>query len=182
MKGRIEVLVAGFGGQGIVLAGYIIGRAASIYEKRESVFVPSYGPEARGGACRSGVVVDDKKIGYPYVSAPNIFVVMFREAYQKYIPMLKEGGILIYDENLVNIDERAGKAKAYKIPATKLAEELGNKIVANVIMLGFLTAVTGMVSYDAMKQSILDRVPKKYADLNIRAFETGYTHGKMAKS
>jgi 2-oxoglutarate ferredoxin oxidoreductase subunit gamma len=177
--GRIEILLSGLGGQGIILAGYVIAGAAAIYDKRESVFIPSYGPEARGGTCRSAIVIDEKEIGYPYVTAPDIFVAMSQEAYEKYISKLKKGGILVYDEDLVEIDERAEGVRTYGIPATKLAEQqLGHRIVANAIMLGFLTSITEVVSCEGVKRSITDRLAKKFIQLNLRAFDMGYRLGK----
>jgi len=186
MRGRVEVLFAGFGGQGIILAGLIAGKAVALYDGKESVHTQSYGPEARGGACSSGVVIDETQVDYPYASSPDILVIMSQEAYDKYLPTIKDQGILIVDEDLVRLDGRAEMlsvkgGEIYRVPATRLAESLGNKIVANIIMLGFFVGITGVVSYEAMKKSVLESVPKRFVKLNEKAYDTGFKHGESAK-
>lgn len=176
---RREIKFGGFGGQGIVLAGYITGKAVALYDGKHSVFTQLYGPEARGGASSSEVVIDeDKVIDYPYVTSADVMVIMSQEAYDKYVERVKEGGILIVDEDLVKVDDRAKRAVLYKVPATRMAEKLGNKIVANIVMLGFLTAVTGLVSREAMVKSIRDSVPERFLEINMRAFEEGYSYAQ----
>ncbi len=178
---REEVAMGGFGGQGIVLAGYIIGQAASIYEKKNAVLIQDYGPEARGGACRAQVVIEDKDISYPFMEHPSVLAVMSQEAYAKYTPSLQHGAQLLIDSTLVKIDHPNG-FKMYSIPATAIAKELGKTAVANIVMLGFLTAVTKVASVEAMKKAIAASVPKGTEELNIRAFEWGYAEGmKQAK-
>ena len=178
-ENRIEIILCGFGGQGIVIAGYILGSAAAKYDNKESSFVPSYGPEARGGECASRIVIADEPIDYPFITHVDILIAMAQPAYNKYIEYLKENGILIHDEDLVHPDERAKKAsKIFSIPATRIAERLGNRIVANVVMLGFFCAVTKVVSYDALRKAIMEGVPKRFLDLNMKAFDEGYNYGK----
>ena len=144
---REEIVLGGFGGQGIILAGYITGQAASIYDKKNATFTQDYGPEARGGACRAQVVVSDGEISYPFVEKPTVLAVMSQEAYTKYSPLLSEGGILIIDDSMVKT-EKTKKDDFYSVPATKMAQELGRSAVANIVMLGFLTAVTKLISLD----------------------------------
>jgi len=178
---RKDIKLCGFGGQGIVLSGYILGKAASIFDKKEAVLTQSYGPEARGGACSADVVISEVKIDYPYIKDINILVVMSQEAYTTYTKQLGKGGILLVDQDLVEMDEKHIKQKKwhlYKIPATRIAEELGKKIVANIVMLGFLTSVTDVVSYEAMKNAILSSVPKGTEKLNEGAYKKGYEYGK----
>jgi 2-oxoglutarate ferredoxin oxidoreductase subunit gamma len=182
---REEIKLCGFGGQGIILSGYILGKAATIFEGNEAVLTQSYGPEARGGACSADVVISDGVIDYPYLKDIKILVAMSQEAYSTYSKYLNEGGVLLVDEDLVTLDEERIKKnnwQVHRIPATKFAEELGKKIVANIVMLGFLTAVTKVVSYDGMKQAILSSVPKGTETFNEKAYEKGYNHGKEAKS
>jgi 2-oxoglutarate ferredoxin oxidoreductase subunit gamma len=182
---RTDVKLCGFGGQGIVLSGYILGKAVSIFDKREAVLTQSYGPEARGGACSADVVISDVKIDYPYLKDVNILVIMSQEAYFTYTKHLGKNGILLVDEDLVEMDPKEIKKqkwKIYKIPATRFAEELGKKIVANIVMLGFFAAVTDVVGYDAMKNAILSSVPRGTEKLNESAFDKGYEHGKGARS
>jgi len=175
---RIEIKFGGFGGQGIILAGFIVGKAVSLYDKKEAVFTQSYGPEARGGACAASLVIDEKPIDYPYPVNPDIMVIMSQEAYHDYVPTLKEGGILIIDEDLVSLDETAKRAgKVYKIPATRFAEELGMKIAANIVMLGFFGYIArNIVSLEALKRSVLESVPARFREQNAKAFEKGYNY------
>ncbi|UCG70236.1 MAG: 2-oxoacid:acceptor oxidoreductase family protein [Thermoplasmata archaeon] len=178
---RTDVKLCGFGGQGIVLSGYILGKAASIFDKKEAVLTQSYGPEARGGACSADIVISDVKIDYPYLKDVKILVVMSQEAYGTYTRHLGKGNALLVDSDLVEINKnqiKKNKWKMYEIPATRFAEELGKKIVANIVMLGFFTAITDVVSYEAMKNAILSSVPKGTEKLNEGAYEKGYQYGK----
>lgn len=179
MSNKNEIRLCGFGGQGIILAGHIIGEAATVNEHLHGVFTQDYGPEARGGSCRADVKVDDKPVPYPYVDKPSILVAMSQEAYKKYIDNVKENTIVIVDEDLVTPD--ADKPEPIKMPARRIALELGKIAVANVVMLGFLTAATGFISKDSMKKATLGAVPKKMLELNEKAFETGYELGLKAK-
>ena len=182
---RTDIKLGGFGGQGIILSGYILGKAATIFEDKEAVLTQSYGPEARGGACSADVVISEGKVDYPYLKDIGILVVMSQEAYTTYTKTLDPGGQLLIDEDLVKIDKKQiqkMKWKLFRIPATSFAEELGKKIVANIVMLGFFTAVTDVVSHDAMKNAIFSSVPKGTEGLNESAFNKGYEHGNAAKS
>ena len=175
---RTEIKLAGFGGQGIVLAGFILGKAISIYDKNNAVLTQSYGPEARGGACSADVVTADGEIDFPEVTVPQILVIMSQEAFNTYGKNIKKNGIMLIDENLVKITEKNEDIKVLSIPSTKLAEELGRKIVANIVMLGFLTGVTDLVSLEGMKRSLLNSVPKGTEELNTAALMKGYEYGQ----
>ncbi len=174
---RKEIRIAGFGGQGIVLSAVIIGKAVAMYMKKHSAVMQSYGPESRGGACSGGVVIDDDPVDYPYVIQPDVLIILSQEAYTKYRKTVKPDGIMLVDEDLV---ELAGddKCKVYKIPATRMAEELGRKIVANMIMLGALTGISDIISFEAMRDAVLSMVPPKTKELNRKAVELGYEYGK----
>ncbi len=175
---RTELQIGGFGGQGVILAGLVIARALSLYDEKQAVFTQAYGPEARGGASSSGVVVDDVKVDYPYPLNPDIMVIMSQEAFTTYFPKLKKGGLLIVERDLVKFDEKDIKdvGEFHSIPATKIAEELGNRIVGNIVMVGFITKVTGIVSKKSAKKSVLEMVPAKVKELNEKAFEMGYNY------
>ncbi|MEM2211515.1 MAG: 2-oxoacid:ferredoxin oxidoreductase subunit gamma [Nitrososphaerales archaeon] len=173
---RWEIRLAGFGGQGIILSGYILGKAASLYDKKNAVLTQSYGPEARGGACVADVVISDEKIDYPKIESPDVLVAMSQWAYHTYVKSVKNNGIILIDSDLVKAD---GVKNLYSIPATRIAEELGKRIVANILMLGFFTVITNIVSYKAMRQSILSSIPKGTEEFNIRAFEKGYEYGRL---
>lgn len=177
---RTEVKLSGFGGQGIILGGYIIGKAAAIYSDLHAAMIQSYGPEARGGACSSEVVIEDREISYPSVEKPDIFVLMSQEAYELSKPLIKEETQVLVDEDLVKLDEgQVGRISA--IPTLKFAEDLGRKIVANIVMLGFFTSVTELFTKDAMKEAVLSTVPEHTRELNEKAFEKGYDHGLQLK-
>lgn len=174
---RTEVRLSGFGGQGIILAGFIVGQAASIYDGTNATFTQAYGPEARGGACSAQVVITDERGAYPYVSNPSVVVAMSQEAYSKYAADVPEDVQVIIDEDLVKPTE-GQKDRILKVPATRIAQELGRSAVANIVMLGFLAAVSDITSVDAMRKSVLDSVPKGTEKLNTTAFERGYACGK----
>jgi len=173
---RKEILFVGTGGQGIILQGFILGSAAALYDKKESTFVPSYGAEARGGESKAQVIISDEVIDYPYVTKADVMVTMATHAYDKFIGIAKENGILLYDEELVQLNEKSIRARRAGIPATRIAEELGNRVVANIVMLGFLAGATKIVSYEAMEKAVTDSVPKRFLDLNIKALRKGYEH------
>ncbi len=173
-----EIRIAGFGGQGVILATHILGRAASVHEGRYATMTQSYGPEARGGAASASLIVSDEPVLYPYVTHPDILVVMSQEAYTRFTPEVKPGGFLLVEEDLVRLDRKAQELKIYGIPATRFAEELGKKMVLNVIMTGFLCAITGAVSIEAARKSVADSVPARLRDLNLQAFDKGVQHGR----
>jgi 2-oxoglutarate ferredoxin oxidoreductase subunit gamma len=173
----MDIRFSGFGGQGIIKAGSLIGKAASLFDDKYGTLTQSFGPEARGGACSAQVVVDDSPVLYPYIHEPEILVTMSQEAYEKFNGELVPGGILIADEDLVKTKKFRKDVKVYIIPATRIAEEMGNRIFANVVMIGFFTAVTDVVSADAVKKALPGSVPDRFIDVNIQAFERGYEYG-----
>jgi 2-oxoglutarate ferredoxin oxidoreductase subunit gamma len=172
-----EIRAAGFGGQGVILSAMIIGRAASIYEGGHATLTQSFGPEARGGASSAQVVLSDRPIAYPYVTAPDVLIVMSQEAYTRFAPELKDNGTLIVEEELVLISQLKAGIRVYGVPATRLAEELGRRMVLNVVMVGFFAAITGLVSADALRKAVADSVPPATRDLNLRAFDKGFEYG-----
>ena len=170
---RQEVRFAGFGGQGIILAGYIVGKAAALYDGKEAILTQSYGPEARGGACSAEVVLDDGPIDYPMLTNPSVIVLMSQEAHQKYGTDIEPATNVLIESDLVE----DAPEEWPRIPATRLAEELGARICANIVMLGFLTGVTRLLSHDAMEEAISTSVPTRTVELNLRAYAKGYEHG-----
>ncbi len=170
---RTEIRLSGFGGQGIVLAGYILGKAFALYEGLEAVMTQAYGPEARGGASSSNIVVSDEPIDYPFVLAPNILVALSQEAYTKFRPTTAEDAICIIDSDLVI---PLADDQPLAIPATKLAEEMERRIVANMVMLGFFTAVTDLLKPESMEQAITTSMKSKIVPLNLKAFAAGYAY------
>jgi len=169
---RQEIRVAGFGGQGIVLAGYILGKAASLYSGKNAIFTQSYGPEARGGACSADLIVDDGPIDYPMVESPNVLVVMSQEAMEKYGQNAAPGATTIMESDLVS-----GQPEGWlSVPATRLAEELGARISANIVMLGFLIGAARLLKAEAMEQAVSSSVPARTVELNLKAFAAGYEY------
>ncbi len=178
MSGKQEIRLAGFGGQGIILSGHILGKAVALFEKRNAVFTQSYGPEARGGSCSADVVLSDSHVHYPKVSRPDVLVLMSQGALSTYGGTIRDQGMMIIDEDLVNLDEAPEGITVYRVPFTRMAEELGRKIVANIVMLGALTALGGVASYESMKESVLSSIPRGTEDLNMSAFRKGYEFGR----
>jgi len=172
------VCFAGFGGQGVILAGMIAGRAACLYDGKFATLTQSFGPEARGSACSAHLVVSPEPIIYPYLKHPNILVAMSQEAYRLFRPTLMPGGVLLYEEELVALHETADDASRFGIPATRFAEELGRRLVLNVVMVGFTVAVTGITTPEAARQAIRDSVPPGTESVNLAAFEKGLAHGR----
>ena len=173
---RHEVRFSGFGGQGIILSAVILGRAAVMYDGNYAVQTQVYGPEARGGASMSAVIIDDQPILYPKVTNPDIFVIMSQEGFEKYGVHAGEDAVMILDSSLVQSRPRC---RYIEIPATREAiQTLGRDIVANIIMLGALVRTTGVVGEEAIEKAILDSVPKGTESLNLKAMKLGFELAK----
>jgi len=177
---KTEIRVAGFGGQGVVLAGVLLGAAAVIYDDKHAVQSQSYGAASRGGGARSEVIISDEPIMYPSVTKPDIMVAMSAEAIAKYVDDMKSGAILVVDEDLVK-DAKRDDCRLYKVPASRIAvNELGRGMVANIVMAGFLVGLTKIVSERAMEEAIRTNVPKGTEEINLKAFTRGLELGKQA--
>ncbi|HEY1730104.1 MAG TPA: 2-oxoacid:acceptor oxidoreductase family protein [Terriglobales bacterium] len=172
-----EIRLAGFGGQGVILSAIVIGKAACIYQNGYSTMTQNFGPEARGGACSAQVILSDKPVLYPYVIQPDILVVMSQEAYTLFSPQINPNGILVIEEDLVRISELPVGVRVYSIPATRIAEELGKKMVLNIVMVGFFAAVSQVLDPEAVRNAVAASVPEAYRDLNLKAFDRGFDYG-----
>jgi 2-oxoglutarate ferredoxin oxidoreductase subunit gamma len=177
--GRIEIRITGFGGQGVVLAGHIIGRACAIHADLHATMIQSFGPEARGSACSATLVVSDEEVLYPYIQRPDIFVVMSTEGYEKYGGELKDDGLLVFEQDLVRPVLQTGQ-KAFGVPSTRIAESLGKAIVQNIVMVGFFAGVAELVDQDAMREAVMGSVPAGTEELNLQAFEKGLEYAHRA--
>lgn len=166
-----EIRISGFGGQGVALAGYILGKAMSIYSDYEAVMTQSYGPEARGGASSVNLVVSDESIDYPFVQHPDFLVALSEEGYTHFRHTTRNDAIIIVENDLVI---PSSGDDPYCIPATRLAEELGRRVVTNVVMVGYFTAVSGLVTPEAVEKAIADSVKPKTLPLNLKAFAAGF--------
>jgi 2-oxoglutarate ferredoxin oxidoreductase subunit gamma len=173
MAFRYEVRLSGSGGQGLILAGKVLAEAAAIYDDKNATQSQSYGPEARGGASRSEVIISDQDIDYPKAENIDCLLALTQESCDKYHGDLKPGGILLVDSQYVkNLPE--GDFKVHRVPITGIAErETGKALVANIVALGIVTALSRVVSEEAVRTAILARVPKGTEELNLKAFAAG---------
>jgi 2-oxoglutarate ferredoxin oxidoreductase subunit gamma len=175
-----EIRIAGFGGQGVILSAIVLGKAASIHQGAFATMTQNFGPEARGGACSAQLVLSDSPVLYPYVTVPDILVVMSQEAYVRFGSELKDGGIMIVEQDMVRVSDLKQGIKVYSVPATRIAEELGKRMVLNSVMVGFFTAVTHLLDADAVRKAVADSVPPGFRELNLKAFEKGLEYGTTA--
>lgn len=171
---RFEIRIAGFGGQGVVTIGRILGEAFSIYEGKNSANSQSYGPESRGGACKSEVVISDGEIYYPNVRRPDVLIALSQRALDAYLPDLKEDGILLIDPTSVNSIPHPEKYRIHKIAAMELAHEIGGVKYQNSVALGALYPLIGdVLKESSLRKAIADNVPAKTVDINMKAFDRG---------
>ena len=178
MPSVTEIRIAGFGGQGVIMAATVIAKATCIYEQGYSTMTQNFGPEARGGACSAQVILSDQPILYPYITAPDASVIMSQEAFTKFSGEIKPGGLLLIEQDLVRVSNVKTGVRVYGVPATRLAEQLGKRMMLNIVMVGFFGAVTGFVTTEALKQAVLDSVPPHTREMNVKAFEAGFEYGK----
>lgn len=167
---RREIRIAGFGGQGVVLAGYLLGKAYSLYQGLEAVMTQAYGPEARGGASSANVVVADREIAYPFIQRADVLIALSQEGYTRFREETASDAIVIIDTGLV---QPIAGDRVQGIPATEIAEGLGRRIVANVVMLGYFCGATRLVERDALEEAIRTTVRPRTLPLNLQAFEAG---------
>ena len=172
MAERKTVRFGGFGGQGIVLSSVVLGLAA-VHDGKYVCQRASYGAEARGGKCKSEVIISDEEISYPLIDYLQSLVVMSQQAFDSYLNELDPEGLLIVDSDMVEDVERRKDVEILRIPAAMTADALGNRIVANMIMLGALQARTGIVSKESLKRSIRDSVARRFVDLDLKAMDEG---------
>jgi 2-oxoglutarate ferredoxin oxidoreductase subunit gamma len=172
-----EIRISGFGGQGVIRCGYIIGKTAALFDGKHATLTQSFGPEARGSACSAQIIVDEDPVRYPYLTTPDTVVAMSQEAYDKFGSDITPDGTLMIDDDLVKPGEAPTALRVYAIPATRIAEELGNRIAANIVMLGFFAAITDIISVEAARRALPSSVPSRFLELNENAFEEGYRFG-----
>lgn len=171
-----EVRISGFGGQGVILAGYIIGKAAAIYGGMNSTLIRNFGPESRGGAAAADVFISQEKISYPYVKNPDILVTLSQEAYNKHAKQLQSGKVLIIEKDLIKHSPNSLNVQLFEVPATKLAENLQKKIVMNIVVVGFFAGICDFIEKDSFAKAVESSVPKGTEEINIKAFNTGYDY------
>lgn len=159
----------------MVLSGHIVGHAYAVNAGHHATMIQSFGPEARGSACSTMLSISEEEVLYPYIRRPDIFVVMSSEGYEKYRDELKDDGTLIYEKDLVEPQPKKGQ-RAFGVPSTRIAESLGRTIVQNIVMVGFFTGVTGIVSRDDMRKAVEASVPPGTEELNLKAFDAGWDY------
>ncbi len=176
---RIEVRLAGMGGQGLVLAGLLLAKAAALYDGKNAVQSQSYGAQQRGGPSQSEVVISDGEIDYPKVVSADILVALTQEACDQHYLNLRKGGVLIVDSGLV---DRVPTSRAYLVPVTDLSREsTGRPIAASIVALGLLVELTGIVSEAALRSALASDSPPGALNINLRAFEAGLEAGRKRK-
>ncbi len=176
--GFTEIRIGGLGGQGMIMTGHIVGQAAAIFDDKNATMTQAFGPEARGSACSSQVIISEQRILFPYVTRPDILVIFSQDALTKFLPGLRKGGILLYEEDLVTLEKEdlERDMQATGIPATRFAEELGKRQCTNAVMCGLFAATCDVISKDSMRKSLAKAVPERTIDLNLKAFDIGYAY------
>ncbi|MFU8772135.1 MAG: 2-oxoacid:acceptor oxidoreductase family protein [Anaerolineales bacterium] len=175
---RLEIRLAGEGGQGMILAGIILAEAAAVYDNKNAVQTQSYGPEARGGASKAEVIISNGEIDFPEIIAADVLVAMSQEACDKYSPGLKDDGLLIVDSEKVG---RVTYPNNVRVPITRNAKEAtGRGITANIYVLGLLTKLTDAVSLPALEKAVSARAPKGTQELNLAALKAGFSFERPA--
>jgi 2-oxoglutarate ferredoxin oxidoreductase subunit gamma len=171
---RLEICLSGSGGQGILLAGVVLARAACLYDGKNAVQTQSYGPESRGGASACEVVISSGEIDYPKLMKIDLLLALTQEALKKRLPLLRPGGTVIIDSVYVK-EPPKDVTRLYAAPFSQLAiSELGNVLVANMIALGMLVGLSGVVSRDAVKAALASGVREKFKEINLRALDRGF--------
>jgi 2-oxoglutarate ferredoxin oxidoreductase subunit gamma len=173
MLERYEIRLCGSGGQGLILAGVILGEAAAVYDGKNAVQTQSYGPESRGGFSSSVVIISNQDIDYPKATKVDVLLALTQEAANMYARNIKDEGILIIDNETVR-DAPVGKYRIYRLPIIDIARtQVGNVIVANIVALGAIVGLTKVVSIDAIKKALFSKIPKGTERLNLGALEAG---------
>ena len=172
-----RITLCGFGGQGIILSAVILGTTAVTKENKYAVQTQSYGSEARGGQCQAELIIDERAINSPVAEKKNLLVAMFQTAYEKYIPTLEEDGVLVIDPGLVTNITRPIK-NTFEVPATQIAVDLGNRMAANMVMLGFLSEALGIIGHQDLLDVVKDTVNPRFVELNFKAVEAGAAYAK----
>lgn len=176
---RREIILSGAGGQGLILAGAILAEAAGVFEGKDVVQTQSYGIQARGGASQSTVIISNRRIKFPEVLTPDILLCLSQEAYERYMPSLREGGLLIVDQDLVNPKGSRTDVRVMAFPFTAEAERMNRRIAANLVALGALSVVTGVVKPESLARSTSSRLPERNLATALEALNTGV---KMAET
>lgn len=180
---RYEIRISGTGGQGIITAGILLGEAVTLYDHRFAVQTQSYGPEARGGASRSDVIISSGPVDYPKVIEPDLVAVVSSEAFQKYARRGKSGALLIADKECIVFGHEALAKDAFVLPICETAKiEIGSELTTNIVLLGVIAGISGKVSPEALEMAVLARFAKRKPEMNLKAMLAGIAMGRSALS
>ena len=178
---RLRLVFSGSGGQGVITAAIILAEAAVLHEDLIATQAQAYGPEARGGATRSDIIISDSPIRYPKVTQPNVLVCLTQESYNKFNPIIRPGGILLTDTRFVKMHAKVD-ARQIQLPMYRtVMDEIGKPIVFNICMIGAVIGLTDVISPDAVMKALTARIPKGFIDLNKQALELGLAMGEAAR-
>lgn len=169
---RAEIRITGLGGQGVILLGYVLGKAAALYGGRHAVMTQSFGPEARGSACSAQVVVDEERIAYPYGIRPQHLIALSQDGYDLYVGQCADDATVFLDSDLVA--PASGNRTHLMVQATRIAEEVGRRILLNMVMLGFYGRHSNLLDIAAFRSAITSSVPPGTEEINLAAFERGW--------
>jgi len=175
---KISVRFGGFGGQGIVLSSIIIATGAVIHEGKSAIQTQSYGPESRGGSSKAEVIVSDHEIDYPIVEKADVLVALSQEALDKYLPDTLENGVVIIDPAFIKEIPKGNHLKLVEVPSAKLADEIGSRLAANMIILGAVVALTSVISEESLNKAIKDNTPPASHQMNISGMRAGIEYVK----
>lgn len=178
---RFRMVFSGSGGQGVITAAIILAEAAVLYDDLIAVQSQAYGPEARGGATRSDIIISDTTINYPKVVQPNVLVCLTQEAYNKFYTIIRPGGLLITDSRYVKIQRKADAVQREVPIYNAVMDKIGKPIVFNICMLGVLLAQTEIVRPESIMKVIETRIPKSFLELNQKALDVGLKLGQNYK-
>lgn len=173
---RTELRISGFGGQGVILAAYVLGKACAVVENGHATLNQSFGPEARGSACSAQLILSGEPVTYPYVRSIDILVAMSQDAYRLFSEDVKPGGLILIDQDLVTTEVKP-RHRVLGVPATRIAEDLGRRIIANMVMVGFFAASCDLLAVESVREAIRTSVPTGTEDVNLAAFDAGYAFG-----
>lgn len=176
---RSEIVLSGFGGQGIVLGGIILAEAAAIYADKYATHNQSYGPEARGGASKSEVIIANEPIHYPEIDTPDILVALTKLAAQKNVASVKKQGKVIIDSSITDLETRED-ITLYRAPIIETAaKSIGNPLTTNIVTLGVLAGITGVVELEDLQSAVVERVPANSREINLKALQAGFEMGSQ---
>jgi len=171
-----EIRITGFGGQGVILAAYVIGKAAAVVEGRHATLNQAFGPEARGSACSAQLIISDEPITFPYVRGTDVLVAMSQDAYRMFEHEVKPDGLALIDDSLVTPNPEA-TYRVLGVPATLTAEKIGKRIMANMVMVGLFTAASKAITAESGREAIRTSVPSGTEEVNLKAFDSGFEIG-----